>query len=153
MPTPRTRAGDAASASATDVAVAGRVLPLPAGTVRRVVRAVVATERRRAAISVTFLGPTAMRRLHRAYTRRDRPTDVLAFALDGRPGEVVGDIYVCRAVARREAAARGIPERQELIRLLVHGTLHVLGYDHPTGPGRTRSAMWRRQEAYVRDLA
>jgi len=139
--------------AATPVTVAGRVLPLPGRTVRRVVRAVVAGERRRAAISVTFLGPTAMRRLHRAYKGPDRPTDVLAFALDGRPGEVVGDIYVCRAVARREAAARGIPEREELVRLVVHGTLHVLGYDHPEGPNRTRSSMWRRQEAYVRGLA
>jgi len=34
----------------------------------------------------------------------------------------------------------------------VHGTLHVLGYAHPDGSGRTRSAMWRRQEAYVRRL-
>ena len=42
--------------------------------------------------------------------------------------------------------------REELVRLVVHGTLHVLGYDHPDGPGRTRSAMWRRQERYVRRL-
>ena len=42
---------------------------------------------------------------------------------------------------------------QELVRLAVHGTLHVLGYDHPNGAGRTRSAMWRRQERYVRRLA
>ncbi|HXJ29862.1 MAG TPA: rRNA maturation RNAse YbeY [Gemmatimonadales bacterium] len=42
--------------------------------------------------------------------------------------------------------------REELVRLAVHGTLHVLGYDHPDGPGRTRSAMWRRQERYVRRL-
>ena len=41
---------------------------------------------------------------------------------------------------------------QELLRLAVHGTLHVLGYDHPDGPGRTRCSMWRRQERYVRRL-
>jgi ssRNA-specific RNase YbeY (16S rRNA maturation enzyme) len=38
----------------------------------------------------------------------------------------------------------------ELQRLVVHGVLHVLGYDHPEGSGRTRCAMWRRQEAYLR---
>ncbi len=41
---------------------------------------------------------------------------------------------------------------EELVRLAVHGNLHVLGYDHPEGPSRTRSAMWRRQERYVRRL-
>jgi probable rRNA maturation factor len=41
---------------------------------------------------------------------------------------------------------------EELVRLTVHGTLHVLGYDHPDGPGRTRSQMWRRQERHVRRL-
>jgi probable rRNA maturation factor len=41
---------------------------------------------------------------------------------------------------------------EELVRLTVHGTLHVLGYDHPEGDHRTRSAMWRRQERYVKRL-
>jgi probable rRNA maturation factor len=43
--------------------------------------------------------------------------------------------------------------RQELIRLVVHGTLHALGREHPEGDGRTSSAMWRRQERYVAALA
>jgi len=41
---------------------------------------------------------------------------------------------------------------EELVRLAVHGTLHVLGYDHPDAAGRMRSPMWRRQERYVRRL-
>jgi probable rRNA maturation factor len=65
---------------------------------------------------------------------------------------VVGDVYVCPWIARREAQARGIPLRQELIRLVVHGTLHALGREHPEGPERERSAMWRRQERYVEAL-
>ena len=39
--------------------------------------------------------------------------------------------------------------REELLRLVVHGVLHVLGYDHPDGESRERSAMWRRQETLV----
>jgi probable rRNA maturation factor len=46
-----------------------------------------------------------------------------------------------------------VPEREELARLVVHGTLHVLGWDHPETEDRTRSPMWRRQERYVDRLA
>ena len=132
--------------------MSGRRLPLPAGVVRRVVEAVLAGERRTAAISVTFLGPESMRRLNAEHRGHDRPTDVLSFALGG-PAGPAGDVYICRSVAEREARTRGIPLREELIRLVVHGTLHALGRDHPEGPGRTQSAMWRRQERYVESLA
>lgn len=137
----------------SDVAVGGRAIPLPPAAVRRVVAGVLAGERRRAAISVTFLGREAMRRLNRLYKGHDRPTDVLAFALSGPAGETVGDIYICRWVAEREARERHIPLREEMVRLIVHGTLHAIGRDHPDGPERQRSAMWRRQERYVERLA
>ena len=133
--------------------MSGRRLPLPAGAVRRVVTAVLAGERKRARISVTFLGRDAMRRLNAEYKGHDEPTDVLTFALGDPAGIALGDVYVCPWVAKREARARNIPPREELIRLVVHGTLHALGRDHPEGPGRTRSAMWRRQERYVEALA
>jgi probable rRNA maturation factor len=118
-----------------------------------VVKGVLRAERRKALMSVTFLGRDSMRRLNAVHKGHDRPTDVLAFALSGPGGEVIGDVYVCPWVARREARARDIPVRQELVRLVVHGTLHALGRDHPDGPQRTRSAMWRRQERYVEALA
>jgi probable rRNA maturation factor len=118
-----------------------------------VVEAVLKAERRVGLISVTFLGRDSMRRLNAAHKGHDQPTDVLTFALEGPPGQVVGDVYICPWVARREARARGIPARQELIRLLVHGTLHALGRDHPEGHDRVRSPMWRRQERYVEALS
>ena len=131
----------------------GRRLPLSRALVRRVVNGVLRAERRKALMSVTFLGRDSMRRLNAEHKGHDRPTDVLAFALNGPAGEVIGDVYVCPWVAGREAKARGIPLRQELVRLVVHGTLHALGREHPEGPERTRSAMWRRQERYVEALA
>jgi len=112
----------------------------------------------RARVELTLLDGGAMRRLNaRAFGRR-RLTDVIAFALPQPDGSLLGDVYVCPAAAatfvgngRRETGTTaGL--REELIRLAVHGTLHVLGYDHPDGPGRTRSLMWRRQERYVRRL-
>jgi probable rRNA maturation factor len=135
------------------VTVHGRPLPLAASTVRRVVSAVLAGERRRAAVSVSFLGPRRMRRLNAEYKGHDRPTDVLSFALEPPAGPRLADVYICTAVAKREARARCISVREELIRLIVHGTLHALGYDHPEDERRERSAMWRRQERYVEALA
>jgi probable rRNA maturation factor len=135
------------------VAVSGRPLPIPAAHVRRVVEAVLQGERRRALISVTFLGRDAMRRLNARHKGQNRPTDVLSFAMTDPSGAAVGDVYVCPWMAAREAKGRGIPLRQELVRLIVHGTLHALGREHPDGEGRTASPMWRRQERYVDALA
>ena len=132
--------------------VTGRRLPLSRALVRRVVEAVLQAERRQGLVSVTFLGRDSMRRLNAAHKGHDRPTDVLTFALGGPKGQVIGDVYICPWLAQREARARGIPLREELIRLVVHGTLHAVGREHPEGPDRTRSAMWRRQERYVEAL-
>jgi probable rRNA maturation factor len=137
----------------SEVVVNGRRLPLSRVLVRRVVLEVLRHERREALISVTFLGRDAMRRLNAEHKGHDRPTDVLTFALQDPAGRIIGDVYICSWVARREARARSISLRQELIRLVVHGTLHALGREHPEGPARTRSAMWRRQERYVEALA
>ena len=131
----------------------GRRLPIPPALVRRVVERVLSGERRPAMVSVTFLGRDAMRRLNATHKGRDVPTDVLAFAMTDGAGRAVGDVYVCPWVAAREAREHGVPLREELIRLVVHGTLHALGRTHPEGPERTRSAMWRRQERYVEALA
>lgn len=126
---------------------------MPPSTVRRLVQGVLEREKASASITVTFLGPIRMRRLNREWKGHDTPTDVISFALPSPDGTLVGDVYICPSVARRSAKELGIPPREELVRLVVHGTLHVLGYDHPEGPGRTRSAMWLRQERYVKALA
>jgi probable rRNA maturation factor len=121
---------------------------------------VLAWERaRRARVELTLLDAAAMRRLNRRATGRRGVTDVLSFALPQPDGGLLGDVYICPEAAERWVENGGRPTSdvrrvdEELIRLTVHGTLHVLGYDHPDGPGRTRSAMWRRQERYVRRLA
>ncbi|MDF3053659.1 MAG: hypothetical protein K0S19_1764 [Geminicoccaceae bacterium] len=132
--------------------MSGRRLPLPRALVRRVVQAVLRSERRDALISITFVGRDSMRRLNAKHKGHDYPTDVLTFALSDPAGRTIGDIYICPWVARREARLRSTPLREELVRLVVHGTLHALGQDHPEGEARTRSAMWRRQERYVETL-
>ena len=114
-----------------------------------VARRVLAWERAaRARVDLTLLDAAAMRRLNRRATGRRALTDVISFALPQPGGGLVGDVYICPQAAEPRGGSRA----EELVRLAVHGTLHVLGYDHPGGPGRTRSAMWRRQERYVRRL-
>lgn len=138
--------------SAAEVTVHGRVIPLPAPLVRRAVRAVLEGERRHAAVSVTFLGREAMRQMNQRHKGHDFPTDVISFALPDPRGGLLGDLYLCRWQAEREARRRGLPIREELIRLVIHGTLHVLGWDHDDGAGREASAMWVRQEKYLRKV-
>lgn len=140
-------------APALALTIAGRRLPLPEAEIRRIVAAVVAGEDARAEISLTFLGRDAMRRLNREHKGRDRATDVLSWSLADPRGFVVGDVYVCPAVGAAEAETRGLPVREEMVRLVVHGTLHALGWEHPEEAGRTRSPMWRRQERYVARFA
>jgi probable rRNA maturation factor len=136
----------------SSVAVGGATGGFPRIAVRRAVETVLAGEHRTAMIGVTFLGPHRMRRLNHAYKGHDAPTDVISFALPQPDGTLSGDIYLCRSVAAREARRRRLPVREEILRLAVHGTLHVLGYDHPESEGRERSEMWQRQEHYVRAL-
>ena len=136
-----------------EVIVGGRARGLPGAVVRRIVDAVLQGERREAELSVSFVGLATMRVLNREHKGKDRPTDVLAFSLPQPDDSIVGDIYVCPAVAREQARRLGLSPRHEMARLLVHGVLHVLGHDHPEGPGREQSPMWRRQEQYLRQLA
>lgn len=108
-------------------------------------------------LELTLVDAAAMRRLNRRVTGRRGLTDVIAFTLPQPDGSVLGDVYICPAAAQRYVPRAGSDSRggiqTELVRLAVHGALHVLGYDHPDGPGRTRSRMWRLQERYVRRLS
>lgn len=134
--------------------------PITASRVRRIVATVLRAEgrtaeppSRRAEMAITFVGPSRMRQLNLEWKRQDALTDVLSFALRLPGGGVTGDVYICPAAARVHAREHHVSLSEELARLVVHGTLHALGYDHPEGFGRTRSAMWRRQEGYVKALS
>jgi probable rRNA maturation factor len=143
-----------------DVRVSASVdAPLAAAGLARLAGAVLRAEGvRRGAVSIALVGRRRIRSVNRVHRGRDRETDVIAFALGtaarghggaAGPGTVVGDVYVCVPVARAQALRFGTTPRDELRRLVVHGLLHVLGYEHPAGEARVRSPMWRRQERYV----
>ena len=108
----------------------------------------------RAELSVTLVRDAEIRTLNREHLGHDRPTDVIAFGL-WQPGDpiVVGDVYVGLDQALRQAEELGVSASEELIRLAVHGTLHVTGMDHPEAPeARPDSAMYRLQERIVAEV-
>lgn len=126
--------------------------PLDSDRVRRAVELTAATvDGIPGEISVSFVDPETIGDLNATYLGRAAPTDVLAFDLSDERG-AVGDIYVCPELARVSADERGLELEEELVRLVVHGVLHLLGYDHPEGPGREQSDMFRLQEAIVEQL-
>jgi probable rRNA maturation factor len=135
-----------------DVASAGVRVPLGRSRVIAIVRVVLESERvDDALISVAFITNRAIAAINRRHLGHPGATDVIAFALSREGGlPVIGDIYIAPNVARIHARQLRVGVREEIARLAVHGTLHVLGYDHPDGAARSRSPMWRRQEELVR---
>ena len=103
-------------------------------------------------LSITLLDDAHMRELNRDWLGKDRSTDVIAFGLGEGDAGPLGDIYIGVERAVEQAAEAGVPVREELVRLAVHGTLHVLGYDHDEGATRQRGEMWRLQEELVRRI-
>jgi probable rRNA maturation factor len=90
-------------------------------------------------VAVLFVDETAMSQLHEQWMMESGPTDVLSFPMDElrppRPGEppvvgILGDIVVCPTVAERQAKEAGHSAEQEMHMLVVHGLLHLLGFDH-----------------------
>lgn len=108
-------------------------------------RCLVAEGRTDVELSLSFTTEEEIADLHERYLGEPGPTDVLAFPLDGDDGEgvqMLGDVVIAPAYAARTREDLGA----ELRLLVVHGTLHLLGYDHEEEADRTE--MWARQERY-----
>ena len=99
-------------------------------------------------LSLELVGDGRMRRLNREYRNKDRTTDVLAFAMRESSSPVVallGDVVVSLPTARRQAKEGGRSLSEELAWLLVHGVLHLCGYDHERSPAEARRMKLREQ--------
>ncbi|MFZ5861842.1 MAG: rRNA maturation RNase YbeY [Nitrospirota bacterium] len=109
----------------------------------------------KAELSLAFVDDAQMRLLNAAYRRINAPTDVLAFAMtEGRFSEinpqVLGDVVISAETAAYRAKHDGRPLRDEVNALLVHGILHLLGYDHERSPSDAR--VMRAKERALRRL-
>ena len=88
-------------------------------------------------LSILITDDERIRELNRKFLRHDRPTNVLAFPMQGEdikgPYPVLGDIVISVDTAIKEAERYGIGLETYVVRLLIHGLLHLLGYDHERG--------------------
>ena len=144
------------AALVVDVSLDGVRIPLARARVAEVARAVLQGEGvRDAMLSITFVTRSRIASLNRKHLGHRGATDVISFgfrrSVDTDP--VVGDVYICPEVASATARSLRVPAREELVRLIVHGTLHVLGHEHPEDEEREQSPMWAKQEGLVRRLA
>ena len=106
-------------------------------------------------LTIVIQGNEALQQLNRQFLGNDAPTDVLSFPSDetdpdsGRP--YLGDIAISYPIAESQAAVAGHPVQSEVQLLVVHGVLHLLGYDH-TSP-ELKSSMWQVQSEVLTSLA
>lgn len=128
--------------------------------VRRAVRAALPSLRvpkgMTAEIGITLIGPARMRALNRRWRKVDKSTDVLSFPLPaqkiaGYTAVVLGDLFICPSVVRAKASASGTTVELQLAWTVVHGLLHLAGYDHERS-AREAQRMARAEQRILRML-
>jgi rRNA maturation RNase YbeY len=118
-----------------------------------------ATDEAASELSIELIGDHRMRRLNRVYRGKDRTTDVLAFPMrEARPlrasprtGDMLGDVVISVPTALRQAREVGRTPEEEMAALLVHGILHLCGYDHERNE-QEAARMRRREETVLRTI-
>ena len=101
-------------------------------------------------LSVSIVGDLAIRRINRAYLEKDRPTNVISFSLQEGDGSGVnayalGDVIISADTAQREAETAGLELFARLCFLLLHGILHLCGFDHERN-GEMEAARMEKKE-------
>lgn len=106
----------------------------PTGDLKKISASILeALERSQAELSVALVGDKEMRPLNAKYRKKNKTTDVLSFPADpSMPAKAVllGDVIISVEQARRQAKERNHSLKEEMVILLIHGILHLLGYDH-----------------------
>lgn len=95
-------------------------------------------------VSVLLTDDEGIRELNRKYRGKDKPTDVLSFPLNDP--YMLGDVVISVEMARSQALSYGVGEAEEMARLLTHGILHLIGYEHVNGGRQARKMTDRETE-------
>jgi probable rRNA maturation factor len=107
----------------------------------------------RVELSVALVSDAQIKRLNKLYRNKDKPTDVLSFPIGEKVEDwlILGDIVISVDTAKRQAQELGHSLEEELKRLLVHGLVHLLGYDHELG-GEEEKKFFELEESVLREL-
>jgi len=97
----------------------------------RLSKKIIGREKKKGEIDVFLVNDSIIKKLNHKFRHKNKPTDVLAFSYGDE--NLLGDVIISKETAQRNAHRFGMPYRQELKRLVVHGILHVLGYNHGKG--------------------
>jgi probable rRNA maturation factor len=104
-------------------------------------------------LSIALVSDAQIKRLNKLYRNKDKPTDVLSFPIGEKVEDwlILGDIVISVDTAKRQARELGHSLEEELKRLLVHGLVHLLGYDHELG-GEEEKKFFELEEFVLRKL-
>lgn len=98
-------------------------------------------------LSILFVDDRKITAMNKEFFGKDRPTNVISFSyLEGMPGEAIGDVIISVERAADEARAAAIPFYERLFNLIVHGIVHIIGYDHLKGKAEARKMRYREKK-------
>jgi len=111
---------------------------------KKIAKAILKKEKKKKLeLSIVLVGQARIKKLNKQYRQKNRPTDVLAFAYNG-----LGEIVICLEQVKRNAQKFNTSFKDELKRVLIHGILHLLGYDHEQSVKQAQQ-MRKKEEIYL----
>jgi rRNA maturation RNase YbeY len=127
---------------AVEITRLGAGTQYPTAALRKIAETLLlALKQGRAELSVALVGDREMRPLNAKYRKKRKTTDVLSFFVEEQPlsgAKILGDVVISVEQARRQARERGKTLKSEMVTLLIHGILHLLGYDHEKSPRQAK---------------
>jgi probable rRNA maturation factor len=102
-------------------------------------------------LSIVLTGLAKIKKLNKKYRKKNKATDVLSFLYnnDSLKAELIGEIFICLPEVRKNAKKLNLSFENELSRILIHGILHLLGYDHEQGKKKAEE-MTKKEKEYFK---